>query len=90
MKDVEQNLKESIKNYEALCNRGSANGDRARAEFMKIKNALRFMGKNYDTLTMARYGSERAISYIKKGYVPGFDINDLGDIIKTNKNEDEK
>lgn len=81
--DVEVNLRVNISAYEELCESNCAQYREAKVLLVKIKNALNFMGKEYCSINLARYGSKRSMDYIKRGLVDGFTLDSSGKIIET-------
>lgn len=79
---VESNVRKAISRYEELCARGSAQGDEAWGEFIKVQNGMKYMGMEYNTVNCAMLGSKKALKYIKDGYVPGYRVDEAGNVQK--------
>lgn len=76
MNDPDKNLKEAIMLYEECCNSGRAQSDDAWAAKKRIESALDYRGLEWNTVNLARYGMKRAIGYIERGLVDGYEIVD--------------
>ncbi|MCT4701205.1 hypothetical protein MUA02_04395 [Enterobacteriaceae bacterium H20N1] len=74
-------IAELIALYESECDAGSAQGKTAQAALKAIQASLQYRGRDYCTLTLARYGSKRSIEYIRRGLVDNHSINSDGEII---------
>ncbi|MEX1843736.1 hypothetical protein KMW40_25335 [Enterobacter cloacae] len=77
----EMEIAEAVKVYEGECNRGAAQGKKAQAALVKINRALAYRGREYCTLTMARYGHARSLDYIRRGLVDDVKLNEHGQIV---------
>jgi hypothetical protein len=86
MEHPDQALKNAITEYEDCCNRGSAQSMEAKGLLEQIKASLKYRGMEYNTLNLARFGSRRALGYIKRGLVDGYVLID-GAITKVKVNQ---
>lgn len=72
--EAETNLRQSIVRHESLCEQGRAGCNDAIALNVKIQNSLRYLGLDYNTVNLARYGSKRALLYIARGLIDGYTV----------------